>query len=276
MMPNTSPAITVNAGAASKLTIQTQPSPTATAGAPFAQQPVIRVEDSVGNLITADNGRVITAQRSAGTGALQGTVTATTVNGIATFANLSHNVATTITVNFTATGLTGATSSSIVISPAAASQLVFATQPSGGRTGSPLATQPAVTMQDAYGNTSAAGLPANLNLSLALTGGSGSLLGTTTLDAGPAAGHGTAAFTGVQCGAAGLNKQITASAAGFTDAVSALFFVGGVEPATGGEAISSSTAGGAYATLTGPVYYEVATADVGTGTIILNAPSGFV
>src|SRR5439155_268337 len=56
----------------------------------------------------------------------------------------------------------------------------------------------------------------------------------------------------------------------------ALFFVGGVEPATGGEAISSSTAGGAYATLTGPVYYEVATADAGTGTIILNAPSGFV
>jgi len=203
-------------------------------------------------------------------------VTATTVNGIATFANLSHNVATTITVNFTATGLTGATSSSIVISPATASQLVFATQPNGGRTGSPLATQPVVTTQDAYGNTSGVGLAANLNVSLALTGGSGSLLGTTTLDIGAAAGNGTAAFTGVQCGAAGLNKQITASAAGFTDAVSALFFVGGVEPATGGEAISSSTAGGAYTTLTGPVYYEVATADAGTGTIILNAPSGFV
>src|SRR5439155_1612314 len=108
-MANTSPSITVNAGAASKLTIQTQPSPTATAGAPLAQQPVIRVEDSVGNFITTDNGRVITAARSAGAGTLQGTVTATTVNGIATFANLSHNVATTITINFIASGLTGAT-----------------------------------------------------------------------------------------------------------------------------------------------------------------------
>ena len=99
---NTSPTMIVNAGAASKLTIQTQPSSSATAGVTFAQQPVIRVEDASGNLITTDNGRVITAARSAGTGTLQGTLTATTVNGIATFANLSHNVATTITLNFTA------------------------------------------------------------------------------------------------------------------------------------------------------------------------------
>src|SRR6185369_2834744 len=103
-----------------------------------------------------DNGRVITAARSGGTGTLQGTVTATTVNGVATFANLSHNVANTITLNFTASGLTGATSGNIVVGPAAATQLVFATQPTGLRTGSPLATQPVVKAQDAFGNTSAA------------------------------------------------------------------------------------------------------------------------
>src|SRR5207247_1345341 len=79
---NTGSPITVNAGAASKLTIQTQPSSTATAGVPFAQQPVIRIEDAAGNLLTSDNGRVITVGRSAGTGTLQGTLTATTVNGI--------------------------------------------------------------------------------------------------------------------------------------------------------------------------------------------------
>jgi hypothetical protein len=80
----------------------------------------------------------------------------------------------------------------------------------------------------------------------------------------------------VQCSAAGLNKQITASAAGLADALSVVFFVGGVEPATGGDGIASSTAGGAWTTLTGPAYYEITNADVGTGTIILNAPSGFV
>src|SRR5439155_22808885 len=145
---NTSAPITVIADAANKLTIQTQPSPTAAAGVPFAQQPVIRVEDATGNLITTDSGRVITVARSAGTGTLQGTVTATTVNGIATFANLSHNVATTITLNFTASGLTSATSGNIVVGPSTASQLVFATQPAGLRTGSPLATQPVVSAQD--------------------------------------------------------------------------------------------------------------------------------
>src|SRR5437867_5393463 len=243
-MANTSPSITVNAGAASKLTIQTQPSPTATVGVPFAQQPVIRVEDSVGNLLTADNGRVITAARSGGTGTLQGTVTATTVNGIATFANLSHNVATTITLNFTASGLTSATSGNIVVSPATATQLSFTTQPNGARTGSPLATQPVVSAQDAYGNTSSVGLPASFNVALALTSGSGSLLGTTTLDIGAAAGNGTATFTNVECSDAGTNKQIIASAAGFADAPSAVFTLDGVERATGGQAIPSSTVGG--------------------------------
>src|SRR6185503_4102199 len=84
---NTSPSITVNVGGASRLTILTEPSSTATAGQPFAQQAVIRIEDAAGNLVTTDNGRVITAARSAGSGTLQGTVTATTVNGVATFTN---------------------------------------------------------------------------------------------------------------------------------------------------------------------------------------------
>ena len=42
---NTGTATTVNPAAASKLVIATQPSATATAGMPFAQQPVIFIED---------------------------------------------------------------------------------------------------------------------------------------------------------------------------------------------------------------------------------------
>ncbi len=48
-----------------------------------------------------------------------------------------------------------------------------------------------------------------------------------------------------------------------------------VTPATGGEAISADTVGGVFTSLTGPVISEGTTADIGTGTIILNAPSGF-
>src|SRR5439155_18602824 len=46
--------------------------------------------------------------------------------------------------------------------------------------------------------------------------------------------------------------------------------------ASGGGAISADTSTGTFTTLTGPKYTEKATGDVGTGTIILNAPSGFV
>src|SRR5262249_16532162 len=62
--------VPVNAGAASQLTIQTQPSPTATAGVPFAQQPVVRVEDQFGNLRSSDNSTVVTAARNGGSGTL--------------------------------------------------------------------------------------------------------------------------------------------------------------------------------------------------------------
>jgi uncharacterized protein YjdB len=47
-------------------------------------------------------------------------------------------------------------------------------------------------------------------------------------------------------------------------------------PATGGLSICSGTVGGAYTSLTGPVYQEPTTADITAGTIILNAPAGFI
>src|SRR5207244_6736376 len=50
-------------------------------------------------------------------------LTATAVNGAATFANLPHNLANTITLSFTASGLTSATSGNIVVSPAAFAKL---------------------------------------------------------------------------------------------------------------------------------------------------------
>ena len=66
------------AGAASSLAILTQPSATATAGVPFAQQPVLQVRDQFGNLRNIANGvtdsTVVTAARGNGSGTLQGTL----------------------------------------------------------------------------------------------------------------------------------------------------------------------------------------------------------
>src|SRR5262249_57827289 len=96
----TSASVTVNPAAASKLTMQTQPSSTATAGVVFAQQPQVRVEDAFGNLRSSDNSTVVTAARSAGTGALQGATKATAFGGAVPVYNLSYNVDTILTSPF--------------------------------------------------------------------------------------------------------------------------------------------------------------------------------
>ena len=50
-----------------------------------------------------------------------------------------------------------------------------------------------------------------------------------------------------------------------------------ITPATGGGSISADdSTSGAWTALTGPLYGEAASANVGTGTIIMNAPSGFI
>ena len=54
-----------------------------------------------------------------------------------------------------------------------------------------------------------------------------------------------------------------------------VFATATVTPATGGSAIDNSTAGGAFTNLTGPVISEGVSIDIGNGTIVLNAPSGF-
>ena len=135
--------------------ISTQPSPTATAGVAFSTQPVVYVEDQYGNLETGDNTTQVTAASlPGGSGPLQGTTTVTVSGGIATFTNLADDKAETITLQFTSSPvLTAATSSNVVISPAAASQLAIETQPSPTATaGVAFSTQPVVYVEDQYGN----------------------------------------------------------------------------------------------------------------------------
>ena len=107
---------------------QTQPSPTATAVVPFATQPVIDEQDQFGNLETGDNSTVVTVALNSGSGPLQGTLTATVSGGVATFTNLSDNKAETITLKLTSGALTRGTSTSIVVSQAAASKRASPTE----------------------------------------------------------------------------------------------------------------------------------------------------
>src|SRR5262249_26646544 len=161
----------------------------------------------------------------AGGGTSQGPSPARAMNGVATFTNLAHNVATNITIIFTSGSLTSTTSTAIAVSPAAAAQLVFTTQPGNGTIGSLLTTQPVVRSRDQFGNNSTIGLGASQNVNVILSAGTGPLLGTTTMDIGTNAGNGIVASTDLEVDSAGTNKQLTASASGLSNAASSVFSV---------------------------------------------------
>jgi hypothetical protein len=145
--------IVVSPAAASELVIHTQPSSTATAGLPLTTQPVVYEEDPYGNLETGDNNSLVTVSLASGAGPLQGTTTATVTGGMATFINIADNLAETITLKLTSSGLTAATTNEIVVSPAAAAKLVIHTQPAATATaGQVLGTQPVIDEEDAFGN----------------------------------------------------------------------------------------------------------------------------
>jgi len=203
---------------ATKLVVHTQPSSTATAGVAFATQPVIYEEDQNGNLETGDNSTVVTVALSSGTGPLRGTTTATVSGGVATFTNLADNTAETISLKFTSGSLTSATSGNIVVSPAAASQLVITTQPSSTATaGQAFATQPVVKEEDAFNNVITTDSTNTVTAARGSTG-TASLQGTNltvTLT------NGVATFSGLAYNKAEtMNIAFTTSAGGFTAASS--------------------------------------------------------
>jgi len=212
-------------GAANKFAIQVQPSATATAGVALVQQPVLQILDKFGNLRTNDSATVVTASRSTGSGTLQGHISATASAGIAAFSDLTHNVATNITILFSSPGVTNATSSTIAISAAAATSLAFAVQPGNATAGSVFGVQPVILTVDDFGNFSTLGLANSLNTVLSLNSGTGPLQGTLIADIGTSAGNGRISFNNLRLDTAGANQQLKASANGLVKVNSSLFAV---------------------------------------------------
>src|SRR6202007_902221 len=98
---------------------------------PFAQQPVLQLQDASGNAVS-QSGVTVTAAIATGAGTLGGTLTAATNGGgVATCTNLSiTGTAGVRTLSFSATGLTAATSGTITVTAGTATQLSITTQPS--------------------------------------------------------------------------------------------------------------------------------------------------
>src|SRR5207248_3089524 len=213
----TSGTITITAGAATQLSITTQPSSSAQSGVAFAQQPVVQLRDASGNPVS-QAGVTVTAAIATGTGTLGGTLTATTNgSGVASFTNLAiTGAAGDRTLTFSGTGLTSATSATITITGRAATQLSITTQPSTTAQGGVAFAQAPVGQPRASSGT-AVSLHGALPTS-AIATGAGTLGGTLTATTN---GSGVASFTHLAITGAAGDRTLTFSGTGLTSATSA-------------------------------------------------------
>src|SRR5207253_1010586 len=212
----TSTAITITAGAATQLTVTTQPSATAQSGVLFAQQPVIQLRDVSGNLVS-QAGVTVTAAIATGSGTLGGTLTATTTGtGAASFTNLAiTGAAGDRTQRIWATGGTGVTSGTITITAGAATQLTVTTEPSStAQSGVLFAQQPVIQLRDVSGNLVS---QAGVTVTAAMATGSGTLGGTLTATT---TGTGAASFTNLAITGAAGDRTLSFSATGLTGVTS--------------------------------------------------------
>ena len=159
-----SASFTVTAGDAAALAINTEPSSSATAGTAFAQQPVIGLRDAWGNVASTPNVSVTASITTGGAGTLMGTLSRTTVGGVATFTDLRIDGAVgSRTLDFTSGSLTPATSTTVVVgagtasvvqsymptsAPVAAASYSYGT----GLPAGPVNDPPQVRVTDAFGN----------------------------------------------------------------------------------------------------------------------------
>ena len=221
--PSTS--FTVVAGTAVKLVIQQSPCQGTTAPPPYATtctggtawpsqyQPIVHVEDALGDTVASDN-TTVTLSIASGTGTSGATLsncTATAVAGVAQFQNCSINTIGTgyeLTATDAGDNLTAPSAASlpfnIYVGPP--TQLQFTTQPSASNvTGGKFATQPVVTIEDAGGNVQTADTS---TVTLSLAGGTS---GATVSGCTETTTAGVATFSGCSVNEAGTGYTLTAT-----------------------------------------------------------------
>ena len=213
--------VTVTPGAAAQLGVRTQPSGAASAVA-LTVQPVIEVRDAAGNLVSTASTAVTVAVASGG-GTLAGTVTATAVAGIASYTDLAiTGLVGARTLQFSATGLTAATSNSFTLTAGAASKLSIRTQPVAGTAYAVFPTPPVLEIQDAAGNLTAS----TATVTATIAAGGGTLSGASVNSA-----SGVSTFSALTVlGTAGA-RTLTFSSAGLPAVTSVSFNVAVAPPA---------------------------------------------
>ncbi|MFQ5747633.1 MAG: hypothetical protein ACE5HF_10510, partial [Gemmatimonadota bacterium] len=207
--------------AAAGLAFTVQPGNTV-AGAPISPAIVVEVRDSAGSVVTSSVSNVtLTLGANPGGGPLSGTRTVRAQAGIATFTDISVQVAASgYSLTATASGLASATSATFDVAPAAPRAISIEAQPGDGATGLVLAPAVDVAVRDTFGNL-VPGATNAITVALGANPTGASLSGTTTVSAS----GGRASFTDLVLDRAGRGFTLSFSAAGLTGATSGPFDV---------------------------------------------------
>jgi hypothetical protein len=215
----TSAIFAINAGAATQLSFNQQPTATV-AGVAISPAVTVTARDALGNPVKTFTGNITVAIAvNPGGGTLSGTKTVPAVAGVATFSTLSINkTGTGYRLVTTASGLTPDTSSAFSITPAAATKLAFTVQPVNTAAGAVITPAVAVTAQDAFGNTVTT-FTGNITMAFGTNPGSGTLSGTLMV----AAVSGVASFADLSINNPGTGYKLSATAGGLTSATSLAF-----------------------------------------------------
>jgi hypothetical protein len=206
--------------AASALKVAGQPAATAQSGVPLSPQPTVQVTDKYGNGVHR-SGVQVTATIAANGQTLAGTATAVTDEvGVAAFSDLVINGSTgSVALTFSATGLTAATSNSIVLGAGPAAKLAIVTQPSStAASGQVLATQPSVRLTDSFGNAVAV---SGVQVTASNNGGATLSGSSATTDA-----SGLATFSGLTITGAAGAVSLTFTAPNLTSVTSSPIALG--------------------------------------------------
>lgn len=207
------------AGPAVKLGFSTQAS-NATAGQNFVRQPRVDVQDAQGNRVPSAVNSITLAIAAGSSGTLNGTKSVAASAGRASYTGLNITGIVSpaqVRLSATAAGLTAAISEAFTIVPDAGNTLAFDTQPAGGAAGVVWSPQPVVHILDSGGSLLTTGTAA---VTLTLTAGGGSLLGTSTVSAV----GGVATFSDLKMENVGA-KQITATSPGSANIISNSFHI---------------------------------------------------
>jgi hypothetical protein len=213
---DTSTTVLVNAAAAARLVFLQQPVNT-TAGALIAPPVTVRLRDAFGNDVET-SGTPISLELTSGGGSLDGTLTRNTSSGVATFDDLSIDLAGPEQLTASSGSLTSATSDTFTIAPQEAHALAFVQQPTSTGAASLIAPPVTVQLRDSLGND----VPlAGVSVALQLASGTGTLSGTKTKVTGET---GLASFDDLSIDQAG-QKQLSAASGSLTPALSLTFTV---------------------------------------------------